>query len=361
MPVPFYLLCGSLGAGKTTLLMRLLEYWKSQGLRAGVLMNEAGEVSIDGPRAGTIAEQVMNLAGGCVCCDTKEDLSWGIAQLVNDAASDVVIIECSGLADPAEVIDAVTDLYTARLATLERVIALLHPIASETSHSSQYVTAQAIRCADELILNKQDLYVPGHWEGFKSGIVKQNPYARIWETTHARIDAAVIVGDDQNEMFTAVNPPWFFVFTGETIIDEPASEVQLAMMPPGVAISEPGRRPDHREVYPCRPDLARELAARLKEGGYEIEQTNAWTHAGAPANAYGMPHAYSFIYKQIMRGKVTPHVPFFINTFFPPTQPSAGRCVAAGVAAPSRGVRFDVASVRLHPRGAEIHVFEDAF
>jgi len=197
MPVPFYLLCGSLGAGKTTLLMRLLEYWKSQGLRAGVLMNEAGEVSIDGPRAGTIAEQVMNLAGGCVCCDTKEDLSWGIAQLVNDAASDVVIIECSGLADPAEVIDAVTDLYTARLATLERVIALLHPIASETSHSSQYVTTQAIRCADELILNKQDLYVPGHWEGFKSGIVKQNPYARIWETAHARIDAAALLAPVQ--------------------------------------------------------------------------------------------------------------------------------------------------------------------
>ncbi|MCC6140917.1 MAG: GTP-binding protein [Nitrospira sp.] len=202
MPVPFYLLCGSLGAGKTTLLMRLLEYWKSQGLRAGVLMNEAGEVSIDGPRAGTIAEQVMNLAGGCVCCDTKEDLSWGIAQLVNDAASDVVIIECSGLADPAEVIDAVTDLYTARLARLERVIALLHPIASDTSHSSQYVTAQAIRCADELILNKQDLYVPGHWEGFKSGIVKQNPYARIWETAHARIDAAALLAPVQ-----PVRPP----------------------------------------------------------------------------------------------------------------------------------------------------------
>jgi G3E family GTPase len=80
---------------------------------------------------------------------------------------------------------------------LERVIALLHPIASDTSHSSQYVTAQAIRCADELILNKQDLYVPGHWEGFKSGIVKQNPYARIWETTHARIDAAALLAPVQ--------------------------------------------------------------------------------------------------------------------------------------------------------------------
>ena len=108
--------------------MRLLEHWKSQGKRAGVLMNEAGEVSIDGPRAGTIAEQVLNLAGGCVCCDTKEDLSWGIAQLVQDYESDVIILECSGMADPAEVIDGVTDLYTARLTHLEKVIALLHPI-----------------------------------------------------------------------------------------------------------------------------------------------------------------------------------------------------------------------------------------
>jgi G3E family GTPase len=188
MPIPFYILCGSLGAGKTTLLMRLLEHWKVNGQRAGVLMNEAGTVSIDGPRAGTLAEQVMNLAGGCVCCDTKEDLSWGIAQLVRDYASDVLILECSGLADPAEVIDAVTDAYTARLASLERVIALVHPVSTEESHSSAYVTTQAIRCADELILNKRDLYVPGHWEGFRAGILEQNPYARLWETSHARID-----------------------------------------------------------------------------------------------------------------------------------------------------------------------------
>lgn len=188
MPIPFYILCGSLGAGKTTLLMRLLEHWKGKGQRAGVLMNEAGTVSIDGPRAGTLAEQVMNLAGGCVCCDTKEDLSWGIAQLVRDYASDLLILECSGLADPAEVIDAVTDAYTARLASLERVIALVHPVSTEESHSSAYVTTQAIRCADELILNKRDLYVPGHWEGFRAGILEQNPYARLWETSHARLD-----------------------------------------------------------------------------------------------------------------------------------------------------------------------------
>jgi len=192
-PVPFYMLCGSLGAGKTTLLVRLLEYWRQKGLRAGVLMNEAGEISIDGPRVGALAEQVMNLAGGCVCCDTKEDLSWGIAQLVRDYQSDVIILECSGLADPAEVVDAVTDLFTARLAKLERVIGLLHPIAGPQSHSSVFVTEQAIRCADELILNKRDLYVPGHWEEFKASITARNPDARVWETTHARIAPASLL------------------------------------------------------------------------------------------------------------------------------------------------------------------------
>ena len=198
-PVPFYILCGSLGAGKTTLLMRLLEHWKAEGRRAGVLMNEAGEISIDGPRAGTLAEQVMNLAGGCVCCDTKEDLSWGIAQLVRDYDSDLIILECSGLADPAEVVDAVTDFYTARLARLERIIALLHPLSAEPSHSSHYVTTQAIRCADELILNKRDLYVPGHWERFRESIVRHNEAARVWETTHAKVDLPALLAPREAE------------------------------------------------------------------------------------------------------------------------------------------------------------------
>lgn len=208
-PVPFYILCGSLGAGKTTLLMRLLQHWKTQGRRTGVLMNEAGSVSIDGPRAGTLAEQVMNLAGGCVCCDTKEDLCWGIAQLVHDHGSDMLILECSGLADPAEVIDAVTDAYTARLASLERIMALLHPVSTEESHSSAYVTTQAIRCADELILNKRDLYVPGHWERFRRSILDQNPYARLWETSHARLNTVQLLAPHPSAKHT---PPTNVVF-----------------------------------------------------------------------------------------------------------------------------------------------------
>jgi G3E family GTPase len=188
LPVPFYILCGSLGAGKTTLLMRLLEFWNRQNQRVGVLMNEAGEISIDGPRVGVIAEQVLNLAGGCVCCDTKEDLSWGIAQLIQDYQATLIVLECSGMADPAEVVDAVTDAYVRRLAALERIIALIQPTSVPETGLAEVATRHAIRFADDLILNKRDLYIPGHWERFRSGILSANPYARLWETTHARVD-----------------------------------------------------------------------------------------------------------------------------------------------------------------------------
>lgn len=236
-PVPFYMLCGSLGAGKTTLLMRLLEYWKQRGLHAGVLMNEAGEISIDGPRVGTMAEQVMNLAGGCVCCDTKEDLSWGVAQLVHDYASDVIVLECSGLADPVEVVDAVTDAYTARLAKLERVVALLHPIAGAQGPSSIFVTEQAIRSADELILNKRDLYVPGHWDQFKASIVTRNPHARVWETTHGRVDAAALLSEPRERQA----PPTNVAFGA------PRSTARAGYHPIATTIRLPG--PLHRQRF----------------------------------------------------------------------------------------------------------------
>lgn len=193
LPVPFYILCGSLGAGKTTLLMRLLEFWNSQGHKVGVLMNEAGEVSIDGPRAGTIADQVLNLAGGCICCDTKDDLAWSITQLVQDYQSTLIVLECSGMADPAEVVDAVTDAYVSRIAKLERILALLHPVPLPDSGMAELVTRNAIRYADDLILNKRDLYIPGHWEQFRATITRHNPYGRLWETNHARLDIPALL------------------------------------------------------------------------------------------------------------------------------------------------------------------------
>ena len=187
-PVPFYMLAGPLGTGKTTLLLRLLEHWKKQGRNVGVVMNESGQVSIDGPRAGAIASQVVNLAGGCVCCDTKDDLAWGIGQLITDFRSDLIVLECSGMANPVEVIDAVTDAFVSRLVTLRQTIALLQPAADPEQAYSNPVIAHSLRCADDIILNKRDLFLSTMWEASAKAIVARNPYARLWEASHARLD-----------------------------------------------------------------------------------------------------------------------------------------------------------------------------
>jgi G3E family GTPase len=87
----------------------------------------------------------------------------------------------------------VTDAYVSRIAKLERILALLHPVPLPDSGMAELVTRNAIRYADDLILNKRDLYIPGHWEQFRQVITRHNPYGRIWETNHARLDIASLL------------------------------------------------------------------------------------------------------------------------------------------------------------------------
>lgn len=131
--VPLYLLGGPLGAGKTTLLLRLLAYWKSQGMQVGVLMNEAGAISVDGAHAAPLAAAVWNMTGGCVCCDARDSVLAGLTELVAQRSVDIVVLECSGIADIEEVIDAVTDPPCLALTMLAKVIAVIEPAVPSTS------------------------------------------------------------------------------------------------------------------------------------------------------------------------------------------------------------------------------------
>jgi G3E family GTPase len=101
------------------------------------------------------------------------------------------------MADPAEVVDAVTDAYVSRMVKLERIFAMLHPVPLPDTGMAKLVTRSAIRYADDLILNKRDLYIPGHWEQFRETITRYNPYGRLWETNHARLDVAALLAAPQ--------------------------------------------------------------------------------------------------------------------------------------------------------------------
>src|SRR5262245_58947463 len=105
MRVPFTILTGWLGAGKTTALNRMLA--ATHGKRIAVLVNELGRISIDTQLIVSCGGDVLELAGGCVCCkvDIRNDLWDGIADIVARSAPDSVVLETTGIAEPAAILD----------------------------------------------------------------------------------------------------------------------------------------------------------------------------------------------------------------------------------------------------------------
>ncbi|SPS01152.1 protocatechuate 3,4-dioxygenase [Cupriavidus taiwanensis] len=160
----------------------------------------------------------------------------------------------------------------------------------------------------------------------------------VWEARHARCmqaiermsqvlaearpDVAVIVGNDQMEIFDDMLVPAFSVMWGETIVNNMISDEKLSRLPPGVAHAMPGYMPPEA-TYAGVPALGRHLIEQTVADGFDI---TALKHLSATET----PHAFGFVFRQLMKDQVIPTVPVLINTFYPPNQPTAGRCHAFG-------------------------------
>ena len=149
--------------------------------------------------------------------------------------------------------------------------------------------------------------------------------AKKWD--EVKPDVAVIVGNDQMEIFTDQNIPTFLVYYGETIENAPFSEEQRKRMPPGILIAEKSHHPETPQVYPGLPDLGQHIIANLMQNEFDVATAK---HLPKGGNNTGIPHAFGFVYRKIMSDKVVPNVPVFVNTFYPPNQPSTHRCLEMG-------------------------------
>ena len=145
----------------------------------------------------------------------------------------------------------------------------------------------------------------------------------------ARIDVAVIFGNDQQELFDDALMPAFTVFNGEKVWNEPSSAEQAAKHPPGIHAAEWGHKPSAYTEYPGHPQLANHLIADLVSNEFDITRASKLPRLDNHWHS-GIGHAFGFVYRQIMRDQVVPHVPIITNTFFPPNQPTARRCFEMG-------------------------------
>lgn len=146
-------------------------------------------------------------------------------------------------------------------------------------------------------------------------------------------DAVVIFGNDQDEMFLDDVKPAFTIMGAPRFENMPRSPEQVERLPPGIALADTGHLPDQAVELPGHPDLAEHIAASCSGAGFDVAYSRRQVRADAArAQTAGMPHAYGFVYKQLMRERPIPNVPVDTNTLYPPNQPTAGRCLAFGEA-----------------------------
>jgi hypothetical protein len=138
----------------------------------------------------------------------------------------------------------------------------------------------------------------------------------------ANVDVAIILGKDQKEIWPDMSPS-IAIYTGENVHNGPPQRAVYA--------------PDHHVVHTAHPKLATYLIETFQREGFDLCDLQAWPEnvwmerqMKQKADYPVVPHAYSFVYHQIMRDDVPPHVPILMNLFYPPTQPSMARCIEFG-------------------------------
>lgn len=194
---PIYILSGFLGSGKTTLLQQLVSYWQEQGMLPAVIMNEVGDVNLDGL---LVQEQVpmTEMLSGCICCSIRGDLSMEIAGLIQREAPDVIVVEATGIANPMEILDGVTEAALYLKIDLKGVITVVDSAHLLDLYRNQKgktfrLMQEQIRSASCLILNKTDRVNAEEQELLSSVISRWNEFAPVLPSVRCEVDITKVL------------------------------------------------------------------------------------------------------------------------------------------------------------------------
>ena len=195
--IPATILTGFLGAGKTTLLNRILS--EQHGQRIAVIENEFGEAGVDGDLLIQGEEQIVEMNNGCICCTVRGDLVRILGDLsqrnqAGELRFDRVIIETTGLADPAPVAqtffveEAIREQYK-----LDAIITVVDAVHGMQQLDEHHEALEQVGFADRILLSKTDLVTDEAVQAITARLRQINPRAPIKNVHFGKADIADIL------------------------------------------------------------------------------------------------------------------------------------------------------------------------
>jgi G3E family GTPase len=192
--IPVTVLTGYLGAGKTTLLNRILS--EPHGQKFAVIVNEFGEIGIDNDLVVGADEEVFEMNNGCICCTVRGDLVRIIDGLMRRKGKfDAIIVETTGLADPAPVAQTFfMDENVGRRTKLDAVVTVADAMWLKDRLKDAPEAKNQIAFADVILINKADLVKPEELADVEARIRGINPYAKLHTTERCKIPLPEVLG-----------------------------------------------------------------------------------------------------------------------------------------------------------------------
>jgi G3E family GTPase len=192
--IPVTVLTGYLGAGKTTLLNRILS--EPHGRKFAVIVNEFGEIGIDNELIVNADEEVFEMNNGCICCTVRGDLVRIIDGLMRRKGKfDAIIVETTGLADPAPVAQTFfMDEQVGAKTKLDAVVTVADALWLKDRLKDAPEAKNQIAFADVILINKTDLVSPEDLRELEARVRGLNPYATLHRTERAQIALDAVLG-----------------------------------------------------------------------------------------------------------------------------------------------------------------------
>lgn len=186
---PITIVSGSLGSGKTTLLRRILD---TSGRRLAILMNEFGEIAIDSRVIAGKNVEMIELAGGCVCCSLTGELEAAVREIIDAAHPELIVLEATGVAEADALVYEVEDNIPE--VRLDGVVTIVDAYVTVKFPQMGYTTRTQVESADIILVNKIDLVTAEELDQVEEQVRRYNTRATFFRSVRCEMDTGLLFG-----------------------------------------------------------------------------------------------------------------------------------------------------------------------